>query len=869
MGPFPFINFEQAEINGNFGDEHAYRKVQLQTLVSLFVDDYFLGDRFFVSVNEIRNEVELLNQAPIFASLELVLPSPYPTSTGVEVYTLEITIQQQTDYIPSFIAITFDLTDGIVTSSTTVFTTGLTKEDSATNRPFIDEELKLARTLSVYNQNGAAIFPDTFTYNPTTGIAERRLLRAYDWEYNTTTNRPQRDGITDLRMIPKTVFRLRELTQIEKAMVSFFLEKPIKQSIIEDIWNAKNIYLTPLPEDWTFDFITHSLTKKQLSISSAKYGISFILAGIKVSDLWYFQRFVNPNYTKSNIQTSFEWIIAMNSFTGEYRNVGDIMSLIDVNLSDIILYGANEQFTPQTALITIPFASIVTFPTTVLFADSIINYLNANGLPTTYTIATISGEQVVKFVTTANIVENGIVAVTSFDNAPFSYAIFEGAPPNLAQGLSGTTPSNPNYGKLYSTDYYYDFDQCEFGTVVNEEPFNLTIKSADAYQINIATDFIFDPAIDPESTEAPRIGIFDCNGKYLQDIGKIGFPPVVFPDCIETFTTKIFFPAADNATRYWNWPTVQLVSAPGLAFLKMYLVDSNLNETFEAEFSMEFGPGADLNTFDVAVFCTELQSLITGLGYACVVTYVEGDVPPPQIEPQITVEITADLCNTVAINFVFTYTFVGTLYTHNVGLYTPIVLPEQPVLPTQYQASLTIPPLANGIYRIGVYNQYFIDEVNYITLFAMSQPLQLDNFETFTQILEYGSAKDSIIEGFEYLNGWIQRIRVALNGAGQTYALEESIYRNSDGTFQKPQNSTDEIIYLHTEYFDLKTQRAMTSATRHPIFVLANQNLSVQGDLEIATNQDYTTNQSFRKLQQMRFQAKNQGYQPNNNSCLG
>jgi hypothetical protein len=151
----------------------------------------------------------------------------------------------------------------------------------------------------------------------------------------------------------------------------------------------------------------------------------------------------------------------------------------------------------------------------------------------------------------------------------------------------------------------------------------------------------------------------------------------------------------------------------------------------------------------------------------------------------------------------------------------------------------------------------------------MSQPLQLDNFETFTQILEYGSAKDSIIEGFEYLNGWIQRIRVALNGAGQTYALEESIYRNSDGTFQKPQNSTDEIIYLHTDYFDLKTQRAMTSATRHPIFVLANQNLSVQGDLEIATNQDYTTNQSFRKLQQMRFQAKNQGYQPNNNSCLG
>ena len=729
MGPFPFINFEQAEINGNFGDEHAYRKVQLQTLVSLFVDDYFLGDKFFVSVNEIRNEIQLLNDAPTFASLELVLPSPYPTSVGVEVYTLEITIQQQADYLPSFIAITFDLTDGIVTSSTTVFTTGLTKEDSATNRPFIDEELKLARTLSVYNQNGAAIFPDTFTYNPTTGIAERRLLRAYDWEYNTTTNRPQRDGITDLRMIPKTVFRLRELTQIEKAMVSFFLEKPIKESITNDNWNATNIYLLPLPEDWVFDFITVSSTKKQLAVSSSKYGVSFILAGIKVSSKWYFQRFVDPDYTS-------------------------------------------------------------------------------------------------------------------------------GTPPDLASGLSGTTPSNPDTGKLYSTDYY-DFDQCEFGTFVNEEPFNLIIKSADSYQINVATDFIFDPAIDPESDQFPYIGIFDCNGKYLQDIGEIGFP-----DCVQTYETKIFYDFLTD--QFFEFAGIAFGATFQPSYLKIYLVDSELNTAFLVQFSLDSAPGADILVDTASNFCVQLEALLIAyFGYDCAVTFTGGDGPLDR--PEITVKITGNLCGIVAINFKFSYTFTSEIVT-DVGLYTPI---EPKLTATQYQASITIPPLANGIYRIGVYNQYFIDEVNYITLFAMSQPLQLDNFETFTQILEYGSAKDSIIEGFEYLNGWIQRIRVALNGAGQTYALEESIYRNSDGTFQKPQNSTDEIIYLHTDYFDLKTQRAMTSATRHPIFVLANQNLSVQGDLEIATNQDYTTNQSFRKLQQMRFQAKNQGYQPNNNSCLG
>jgi hypothetical protein len=715
MGPFPFINFEQAEINGNFGDEHAYRKNYLTVLTAFFVDDYFVGDRFFVAVNFIKSEIAQANATPYFFGLELVLPSPYPTSTGVEVYTLEITIQQQTDYLPSFIAITFDLTDGIVTSSTTVFTTGLTKEDSATNRPFIDEELKLARTLSVYNQNGAAIFPDTFTYNPTTGIAERRLLRAYDWEYNTTTNRPQRDGISDLRMIPKTVFRLRELTQIEKAMVSFFLEKPIKESITNDNWNATNIYLTLLPEDWVFDFITVSSTKKQLAVSSSQYGVSFILAGIKVSSNWYFQRFVDPDYTS-------------------------------------------------------------------------------------------------------------------------------GTPPNLASGLSGTTPSNPDTGKLYST-VYYDFDQCEFGTVVNEEPFNLIIKSSDSYQINIPQDFIFDPAIDSESDQFPYIGIFDCNGKYLQDIGTFNNPfnktlqwnifwDIVTSDYLSISTLRSYFDST-NADLILKSCNVQFVGIDTLITIpNASLVLNTTDSDFANSISTYLSSNGFLTTWDTSVVSgTTIIQFYTN----CLSIETNGIVAKIEI-----------------------FAFNGAI---SFAIFAPNA--------TQYQASITIPPLANGIYRIGVYNQYFIDEVNYITLFAMSQPLQLDNFETFTQILEYGSAKDSIIEGFEYLNGWIQRIRVALNGAGQTYALEESIYRNSDGTFQKPQNSTDEIIYLHTDYFDLKTQRAMTSATRHPIFVLANQNLSVQGDLEIATNQDYTTNQSFRKLQQMRFQAKNQGYQPNNNSCLG
>jgi hypothetical protein len=718
MGPFPFINFEQAEINGNFGDEFTYRKAQLVLLYADLVANLNTGTKLFIQIDVIKNYLETYNSAPLFSNLELTLPKPYITGIGSESYSLTVGIQQNSTCFVTFV---FALTDGVVFSIGDFLTPGPDLTSIGLDGPYIAEELKLARTLSVYNQNGAAIFPDTFKYNPSTGIAERRLLRAYDWEYNTSTNRPQRDGVTDLRVLPKTIFYLRELTQIEKAMVSFFLEKPIKESETNYDWET-NIYLTSLPGDWVFDNAIVSSEIKQLSIASVENKIAFFLAGIRVSSKWYFQRFVDIDYQGV---------------------IPDVVSFL----------------------------------------------------------------------------------------------------------LTNDEPAPPNTGRLYY-DIYYDFDQCEFGSVVNEEPFNLIIKSSDLYQINIATDFIFDPAIDPESAEAPRIGIFDCNGKYLQDIGSL-----VLLDCSQTYETKVFYDFVNDD--FILWSNIQSASSLADIFLQVYLVNANSTESFIDEFSVGFGPGKDLDSTTVSGFCTQLQTLIIGLGYDCIITFVAGD------RPEINIEINANVCEVIGIDYKFR--IVSTIGA-NLGLYTPIT-PKQPK--TQYQASITIPPLANGIYRIGIYQGYTIDDEGFSELLAISQPLELDNFETFTQILEYGSAKDSIIEGFEYLNGWIQRIRVALNGAGQTYALEESIYRNSDGTFQKPQNSTDEIIYLHTDYFDLKTQRAMTSATRHPIFVLANQNLSVQGDLEIATNQDYTTNQSFRKLQQMRFQAKNQGYQPNNNSCLG
>jgi hypothetical protein len=184
---------------------------------------------------------------------------------------------------------------------------------------------------------------------------------------------------------------------------------------------------------------------------------------------------------------------------------------------------------------------------------------------------------------------------------------------------------------------------------------------------------------------------------------------------------------------------------------------------------------------------------------------------------------------------------------------------------TQFRASVTIPPLADGCYKFCLYN--LSEEVN--QLYSVSQLLQMKSWDCFSQILEFWGAMQTVTEGFDYYGDWKQRIRVDLQSGGDRVKIEESIYRNSDGTYQRPSNFSDKTVSLHTEYIDLPTQNALLAATRHPAFVLAGQSLFVTGDVEVATTQDNTTETSFSTLAQVKFEAQIQGFQPKNNPCEG
>lgn len=182
----------------------------------------------------------------------------------------------------------------------------------------------------------------------------------------------------------------------------------------------------------------------------------------------------------------------------------------------------------------------------------------------------------------------------------------------------------------------------------------------------------------------------------------------------------------------------------------------------------------------------------------------------------------------------------------------------------QLQASVTIPS-KKGCYRMGIYNE---GEENSYSLYSLSNIINIDASDCYSTIIEFWDDSSSIAQSFEYFNGWKQKVRIGLNGGGEKPIIEESLYRQSNGVTRRPQNKQDLSVDLHTDFFDLDTQLAMTDATRHPYLIWEGKSIFVRGDIEVATTQDFTTQSSFETLSQMKFQALIQGFQPRNSSCL-
>jgi hypothetical protein len=391
--------------------------------------------------------------------------------------------------------------------------------------------------------------------------------------------------------------------------------------------------------------------------------------------------------------------------------------------------------------------------------------------------------------------------------------------------LATDLPYNPIGGVLLYFLKWYDFEWCVFDECEERgETYQPPIQSGDNLQFNVFPD-----SANLEGIESAKIGILDADGNFVQQIGT-----VVLPECLSNRTFNLVIEASQFAGML---ATISGSSADS----KFYGNDGDGAGVF-----LLTVPFADTDTGNINDYAQSIIDYINGLG-----DYTASFV------------IDTDLTFSIEINDPYT-TVVEMGPDGILEAYLSTDTLTRCVCARQFQATVLIPSLVNGCYRFVLYNE----TESLSEIYSVSQILEVNNEDCFSTLIEFSGIDGSIVEGFEYYSNWQQRVRVAMNGGGDQPKIEESTYRNSDGTYQRPMSNSDLTINLHTDYIDVPTQKALFSATRHKNFVWNGQNLFVSGDLEVATIQDFTTETSFSNLAQMKLQALLQGYQPSNNVCL-
>jgi hypothetical protein len=381
-------------------------------------------------------------------------------------------------------------------------------------------------------------------------------------------------------------------------------------------------------------------------------------------------------------------------------------------------------------------------------------------------------------------------------------------------------PYEPTDAQLYISNWY-DMDLIQFDNGCEPEDldtFQMPIKTGDTYQFNIIPE-----QANLTGLTSCQIGLFDENLNFVSEIGT-----AVYPEC---FTANI---------------SIELTESDILN-----IFDSDVDNTYN---------GYDCNGDLVFSYTVPWSEISNFPNYG---------------------QETADYINAldeVVVSYVYTDSD-GIIFIFDVADFYPssqtaefvaaaLIVPSDDIRcssATQFQATVTIPSAPDGCYVFGLYDDNYPNQ----SIFAFSNSLELNNQDCFSSMWQFGSSEDAIIEGFEYYSGWMQQLRLPINGAGQKPKIEESIYRNSDGTYQRPSNYSDLTVDLHSDYLDLETRNAVFSATRCPILIFEDQSIFVSGDLDVATVQDFSNKTSYRKLAQMKFSALIQGFQPNNNACIG
>lgn len=722
----------------------------------------------------------------------------------------------------------YNITNNAITSITLqTFTPGAYAGSFA--RPLINEEIKVKEALGIVDINGSAIFPITYSFNPINNVATSGLARGDNWVLS--------DGVAQRQPIPNLPYENRrtfELPQLngDDAYVLSLMDKIIQASLSETdyalgpeaVFNAITMPFGWIKIENHPGFTTYERVQFTFKNGNRR---KFILVG-RLDTTWLWQRFVSDtSSTPYNFLTAYSESTQMPyevMQAGRWIYNDDIFDLEFVEFTS----GCYES-------------------------------------PEFYPMPAKPGDQF-QF----NVVEGNLTGIDSFqiglfkENGEFVQNIGQGVKSPLQYtglGMYGFTGVRGNYVDWYDGIYnslypikfqYTDCDGLPIGEV-------LAIIPANAITSNDFTEF--KTIVEGLSwQDGISVVVTQDSSGFVEFNFTIDNPS----ECFCGITAWTYFEGSGE-TGYFikNEPYSQYV-------IPNQFQASVVIPSYRGCYRMGLynGPSTTCDLTFIATitgasaFIDDLNSLYSGsylsVGIYDGVSWV--GVNGLYVSGTLTIDAIVDYFNSIS-----GITCSQNIETNSIEFTYDITVDCDGTYNLKIAITDIEYTIIEGIAQSGTQS---CECGSGSVLYSLSNIINIDASECFSTMLEYWGDDNTIAQGYEYQNNWKQRIRIGLNGGGQKPVIEESVYRQSNGVHRRPQNKQDLSIDLHTDFFDLETQLAMTDATRHPYIVWNGQGIFVKGDLDVATIQDFTTETSFEQLAQMKFQVLKQGFQPKNSSCL-
>ena len=740
----------------------------------------------------------------------------------------------------------------------------------------VAEEERAAEALNVVNLNGSAVFPITYNYDSTSGVATSGLARAKNLILsNGVISRLPGDSLPRMN---KRTFQLPQLNGDDSYVIS--LMERIIQASLQNTDYTTSILATynsfALPDGWVGfvgypSYTTYQRVQFDFINSTRR---AFSLVGRKDSGSWLWQRFVSDNYpsgpydfTASYTETTAlpyepnqagRWLY--NSDTYDYEFVeftsgcyvspefypmpakpGDQwqFNVIDANLTEIDevsvgLFTESGDFVQKIgeAVKAEPIECECTGTCELTLTYEIseedweaylteLNQFSEEPITNCYfNVVRVGGGVIGNEIIPQNMSEGLFTTLTISDGLEGSDFIF------TTDGVYRWTYTIPN--ATCGEEYYMANDIQAFGIPPNPPPVNIWTSE----------NFICPPAVLESIQHQASVTIPSKQGCYRMGLYRVPVAPNTCEGIFQVPKTEIDLPISGC-----EWID-EVITYPD-EYFGVFLTDS-LSSPYENKIYLYKISVSDLLTGSGSDFCNFWTNLTNWLDTIPEMSYT---LTWPDI----------DECNSEEkCGYEFGFLFTPQIpCSTNYRIIWGILDSSNNLL----EASFNFDPVSCECPPPDPNDQDY-------SLYSLSNIINIDRSECFSTILEFWADSNSIAQGNEYYNNWKQRIRIGLNGGGEKPIIEESLYRQSNGVHRRPQNKQDLSLDLHTDFFDLETQLAMTDATRHPYFVWNGQSVFVKGDLEVATIQDFTNETSFETLAQMKFQVLKQGFQPKNSSCL-